>query len=244
MLAGPYFSIASGADTSLLGFPWAAAGTRPFRSWRPSVSQALAVSVARLGGREDRLADPPPADWAALVTELTEGLPGIGPCGFFRHCLGAIVAYEVALERRRRGLALRAALLLISSPPVSDGGCLGRRRDRLHTQVPCDGGPDPRMSRRVRALWAGGPSGPRSGRRLRAAGRAAAAGEDHRVPTVDAPTEERTTADGWAAETSERLRVIAIRGESLYPHGAWPPLGAAVAEAASAALTLHAETKP
>lgn len=243
MAAGPYVPITSGGDASLICLPWAAAGARPFRSWRPGLPRRLAVSVARLGGREDRFAEPPPADWAALVTELTDALPVIGPYVLFGHCLGALTAYEVALERRRRGQELPAALLVVGDPPASAGGprvvdAVAAMRETGAMDDRILDNPD------VYALFE---------RVVRADLDLAADYRFRAEPRLPVPIAvflpsahlpgERTTAEGWAAATSERLRVVTIEGGSLYPHGAWAALGAAVADAASAALALRAQAE-
>lgn len=67
-----------------------------------------------LPGRGKRHGEEPPASVEAIVTALADELPPLldGPYVLFGHSMGAVLAFELAREARRRGLALPVALLL------------------------------------------------------------------------------------------------------------------------------------
>ncbi|MDR7275581.1 thioesterase II family protein [Catenuloplanes atrovinosus] len=236
MTTGPYVPVVGEGEVSLVCFPWAGAGARPFRLWRPVLPDGLAMSVARLGGREDRVADAPPTEWSAVVSELVDALDVTGPFVFFGHCLGALLAYEVVLERRRRGLALPAALLVVGDapsisggPPVTDVAAAARASGAMDSRILDNADVFALFEPVLRADF-----------HLATTYRR---GDDPALPmpidafVASARPEERAGLDGWAAETAERFRVIMIESESLYPSGAWTSFGAAVAASATAALT-------
>lgn len=93
----------------LFCFPYAGGGASAFREWEQELPGAVEVLAVQPPGREGRLAEAPftriPALVQALVAPLRAKLeagPSV-PCAFFGHSLGALVAYELTLELRRRG---------------------------------------------------------------------------------------------------------------------------------------------
>jgi medium-chain acyl-[acyl-carrier-protein] hydrolase len=88
----------------LFCFPYAGGGASAFRLWRPDLSDVAEVCPVQLPGREARLAEPPVSDACELVARLADGLgPFLDrPFAFFGHSMGALVAFELARELRRR----------------------------------------------------------------------------------------------------------------------------------------------
>jgi len=118
----------------LFCFPYAGAGTLPYKSWEVSLRDVATVTSIRLPGREDRLNEPPIESMTELVRILAGEIEPLldGPFAFFGHSMGAIVAYELAVELRRREKPLPAAIVAsaarapqfrlkhVPPPPLSD----------------------------------------------------------------------------------------------------------------------------
>ncbi len=92
----------------LFCFPHAGGGTRP----PYDLAHWTAVPV-RLPGRESRLAEAPYDRMQPLVAALADNLDAYSdrPFAFFGHSMGAVVAFELARELRRRALPLPVMLI-------------------------------------------------------------------------------------------------------------------------------------
>ena len=88
----------------LFCFPYAGGGASVFRLWRVELSEVAEVCPVQLPGREARLSEPPLSHAAALVARLADGLAPFmdRPFAFFGHSVGALLAFELARELRRR----------------------------------------------------------------------------------------------------------------------------------------------
>jgi surfactin synthase thioesterase subunit/glycosyltransferase involved in cell wall biosynthesis len=97
------------AGPRMFCFPHAGGGASA-----PEVAGAVPV---RLPGRESRLAEAPFERMELLVTALAGAIAGYldRPFGFFGNSMGAIVAFELARELRRRGLPLPRILIASSA---------------------------------------------------------------------------------------------------------------------------------
>jgi medium-chain acyl-[acyl-carrier-protein] hydrolase len=99
----------------LVCFAHAGAGASRFRRWATAVPERVEVCAVRLPGRESRLWEPALRGMdelvAAALPALAEALEP--PFALFGHCLGALIAFELARElarlRRPRPLLLAAA---------------------------------------------------------------------------------------------------------------------------------------
>jgi medium-chain acyl-[acyl-carrier-protein] hydrolase len=86
-----------------------------FRPWLGHLPAHVELLAARLPGREARLRETPLTRVAEIVEPLAEALaPLIADTRFvlFGHSLGALLAFELAHELRRRGLPRPSALLV------------------------------------------------------------------------------------------------------------------------------------
>ncbi|TMR24786.1 alpha/beta fold hydrolase [Nonomuraea turkmeniaca] len=92
------------ASTRLFCFPHAGGAASGYRAWVPLLPQDVELVALQYPGREDRLADPLESTMAGLVAQLADAVEPLldRPYTFFGHSMGAAVAYEVALELRRR----------------------------------------------------------------------------------------------------------------------------------------------
>jgi medium-chain acyl-[acyl-carrier-protein] hydrolase len=100
----------------LLGFPCAGGSASSFAGWTAELPSTVELRPVRLPGRLDRLHEPPFTSMAPLVETLADELePTLtSPFAMFGHSMGALVAYELARELRRRG-ARRPAGLFVAS---------------------------------------------------------------------------------------------------------------------------------
>lgn len=87
-------------------FPYAGGTAQVFRSWPSSMPEDIEVVAIVLPGRASRQDERALRSFPALVAAIADALaPALDrPVAFFGHSLGALVAFEVARELRRRGL--------------------------------------------------------------------------------------------------------------------------------------------
>ncbi|HYZ77785.1 MAG TPA: alpha/beta fold hydrolase [Gaiellaceae bacterium] len=114
----------------LICFGHAGAGASAYRAWSEVAPPAIEVCAVRLPGRESRLREPAFDDVHELVPAalpwLAEGLEP--PFALFGHCSGALVAFELARELRRR--AGPQPLVLIAADQVAPSLQASVGRDR------------------------------------------------------------------------------------------------------------------
>lgn len=94
----------SEARLRLFCFPYAGGGASVYRNWARQIPSTVEVIPVELPGRGKRLTEPPIRKMPALIEALT---PVITPLldmkfAFFGHSMGAIIAFELARELRRR----------------------------------------------------------------------------------------------------------------------------------------------
>ncbi|MDX2939098.1 thioesterase II family protein [Streptomyces ipomoeae] len=90
----------------LLCFPHAGAGASAYQSWAPGLPDRVEVLPVRLPGREARADERPYTEVAELTSDLAGDLEPLWrePYVLFGHSMGALLAFELARELRRRGL--------------------------------------------------------------------------------------------------------------------------------------------
>jgi len=90
----------------LFCFSYAGAGASAFRSWATHALGGYDLCPVQLPGREGRADEPARTSSAVVVQEMADGLAQYldGPFAFFGHSIGALIAFELARELRRRGL--------------------------------------------------------------------------------------------------------------------------------------------
>ena len=94
----------SGAKLRLFCFPYAGGAASTYRSWSGQIPQTVEIVSVELPGRGKRVAELPIRRLPVLIEALT---PMMIPLldmkfAFFGHSMGAIVAFELARELRRR----------------------------------------------------------------------------------------------------------------------------------------------
>lgn len=90
----------------LFCIPFAGGGTVVFHGWARDLPHDLELCAVLLPGREARLSEPAFADLGQLVPALADALHGHldMPFALFGHSVGALIAFELARELRRRGV--------------------------------------------------------------------------------------------------------------------------------------------
>jgi surfactin synthase thioesterase subunit len=102
----------------LVCFPHAGGAASSFRPWQRLLPPEIDVLTVQYPGREDRFPDPLVDTMETLVREVADALaPALDrPYALFGHSMGSAVAYEVALELRRRELPPPVRLLASGRP--------------------------------------------------------------------------------------------------------------------------------
>jgi surfactin synthase thioesterase subunit len=95
-------------------FPHAGGIAASFLQWQAMAGPELSLQVAQMPARGIRMHEPPADDVAEVVDQLTAAVVerASGPFLLFGHSLGALVAFEVTRELRRRGAPDPLALLV------------------------------------------------------------------------------------------------------------------------------------
>ncbi len=115
----------------LFCFPYAGAGSLPYFKWPELLGGDIEVCAVQPPGRENRLQEPALRDLSLLLDKLVAELSPFfeSEFAFFGHSLGALIAFELTRELRRRGLPLPRILFASGSaapshrsglPPLSE----------------------------------------------------------------------------------------------------------------------------
>lgn len=114
-----YREVNSRARLRMFCFPYAGGGASTYRGWAASLPADLEVCPVQLPGRESRLREQPFRQLAAMVPALADALKSYLdlPFVFFGHSMGALIAFELSRELRRRGQALPLHLFVSGRRP-------------------------------------------------------------------------------------------------------------------------------
>lgn len=114
------------AELLLVCLPHGGGGASGFRSWAETLPARIDLAAAQYPGREDRIADPFPADLDGLVAGIAGELAPLldRPYALFGHSMGATVAHELAHTLRERGHGEPVRLFASGreAPHDEDGG--------------------------------------------------------------------------------------------------------------------------
>ena len=94
------------ARIRLFLFAHAGSGAAVYRSWKKLLPAGVGAQAVTLPGRQGRRTEPLPADWDELVDDLHASVVSSldeRPFAFFGHCLGAQLAYRVAVALEENG---------------------------------------------------------------------------------------------------------------------------------------------
>ena len=97
-----------------------------YMQWARLLPAALELCAVQLPGRETRRDEPPQNQFFPLINALVDALHSwlVPPFALFGHSMGALLAFELTRELRRRGLSLPDRLLLSGrqAPTIPDQG--------------------------------------------------------------------------------------------------------------------------
>jgi len=103
-----------------------------FNLWLRELPSAIELSAVQLPGRESRIGEPNITRMSDLIAELVDGLSGVthGAYALYGHSIGALIAFELSRELRRRGKPLPIHLFVSARrapqcPPVPPTHHLG-----------------------------------------------------------------------------------------------------------------------
>lgn len=118
----------SKAAARLFCFPYAGAGSLLYRSWSELLPSFLELCPIVLPGRERRFQEPFTLQLNSLVQTLADSFSPFfdKPFLFFGHSLGALIAFELSREFRRREYPL-PSLLIVS-------GCTAPQMQKIYHQ--------------------------------------------------------------------------------------------------------------
>ena len=108
------------ARIRLVCFPFAGAGASPFRPWTEALHESVELIAVEPPGRAARIHETPEGDLSRFLGRLGDALRPLldRPVAFFGHCLGGLLAWEMARRLRQRGeLDLRAFFVAGVRPP-------------------------------------------------------------------------------------------------------------------------------
>ncbi|GGZ02785.1 thioesterase II family protein [Streptomyces poonensis] len=102
----------------MICFPHAGGAATFFHGWQDRVPPGVEVAAVCYPGRQSRIVEPP----LTSMDELADGIHAVlgevldRPLALFGHCMGAVVAYEVAVRLAERDGVGPAALLVSGHP--------------------------------------------------------------------------------------------------------------------------------
>jgi medium-chain acyl-[acyl-carrier-protein] hydrolase len=111
------------AKLRLICLPHAGAGASIYSPWAtPLAAAQIELRAVQYPGREDRIAETPIGSWRELVSALADNWLALSAgkeSALFGHSMGAMLAFELALELRRRGAAENLVHVFVSgrNPP-------------------------------------------------------------------------------------------------------------------------------
>jgi medium-chain acyl-[acyl-carrier-protein] hydrolase len=102
------------ARVRLFCLPFAGSGAVTYRDWQSGMPEWTEVCPILLPGREMRLTQAPLRRMAALVEAIADAIALCSdlPFALFGHSLGALTAFELARELRRRGAPMPVRLIV------------------------------------------------------------------------------------------------------------------------------------
>jgi surfactin synthase thioesterase subunit len=127
----PLLSNGGAAGVRLCCFTFAGGSASAFGMWAASLPPWVELRALQLPGRAGRLREPPISSMEVLVPMLRRAIEPLTdvPLVFFGHSNGALIAYELARELRRRSAAKVQYIVLSSKPaPYCGRGSVCRHR--------------------------------------------------------------------------------------------------------------------
>ncbi len=110
----PFRRAIAAARIRLICLPFAGGGASAFRGWADGLPLTIEVCAVQPAGRETRFREAPFTQFGPLVADLADALTPLLdlPIALYGHSMGALTAFELARELRRRGSAPPAWLVV------------------------------------------------------------------------------------------------------------------------------------
>lgn len=115
------------ARVRLFCFPFAGGSASTYRMWRGGSLANIEVLPIQLPGREERFNERRAERIGPLVATLADVLPFDRPFALFGHSMGALIAFELARELRRREAGVPVHLFVSGAPAAQQYGNRPRR---------------------------------------------------------------------------------------------------------------------
>lgn len=110
------------AAVRLFCFPFAGGAASTYREWQAGPLAHVEVCPVQLPARENRYVDAPIRRIEGMVEQLVDALPLEREFAFFGHSMGALIAFELTRELRRRDLPGPVHLFLSGAPAAQRYG--------------------------------------------------------------------------------------------------------------------------
>jgi surfactin synthase thioesterase subunit len=121
------------AHMKLFCLPFAGGGASAYRAWRAHLPAQIELCPIQLPGRESRYREPLVTSIAPLVASLADAIvaDATAPYAFFGHSMGALLAFEIARELRRRAATSPLHLFVSGAKAPDDRSLHTIARHRL-----------------------------------------------------------------------------------------------------------------
>lgn len=228
------------ASLRLLCLPYAGGRAATFRAWPAGLKKDVEVRALALPGRAERIAEPPIDDVTRAVVAIADAAEPLLDRSWaaFGHSMGAVLAFELVRELRRRGHPPPVLLAVAGQdapPRVMSGGTIHRLSDhelakelRRLSGTPTEVLEDADvMAVLLPALRAD----------FRICETYACADErplDSRLLVLDAVGDPETTAEGiaaWGRTTTAETKTVMLPGRHFFLHSAERPVLQAIGRA-------------
>jgi len=116
------------ARLKLVCMPFAGGGAAGFRAFAQALAPVIEPYLLQSPGREDRLGEPPCADWSAFISGAAAAIASLppGPIALYGHSLGALAAFDLAGQAKRPPAGLIVSAM---APPEAEDLRLNRLLD-------------------------------------------------------------------------------------------------------------------
>lgn len=221
------------ASVTLICIPWVGAGAAPFHAWSAALAPSIELVAVRRAGRERRLRETPMDRVEDVVAELADGLAGDDSRSIvlFGHCVGAMIAFELARKLTQGGSERVRRLIVLGSPGPSAWEQPQGAGD-LTAQLRQQGLTDESLMANSRVFDMLRPGIEADLRLGHLYGYQQGAPLNMPITLLAPDTDQDQWLPGWAQETTVKAIGRDLPAGDPYPTGSWLDLAAVVGEEA------------